>query len=133
MAAARVTAGDLETDRQTDWWGTCYLDAPIAGRNLHGADGGERSDTLERYQADPAPIAEAMLVAEARRSEARELLTTLTDRERRILLARFGEDERTLQDVGNEFGVSRERIRQIEGEALAKLRQRMERDEGSEG
>jgi RNA polymerase primary sigma factor len=52
-------------------------------------------------------------------------LDQLTERERRILVLRFGvEDghERTLEEVGREFGVTRERIRQIEVKALKKLR-----------
>ncbi|MBI5440798.1 MAG: sigma-70 family RNA polymerase sigma factor [Deltaproteobacteria bacterium] len=59
-------------------------------------------------------------------------LTHLTDRERRILSMRFGlEDEEgmTLEKIGKEFGVTRERIRQIQVEALEKLRGALE-DEG---
>jgi RNA polymerase primary sigma factor len=53
------------------------------------------------------------------------LLGELTDRERRVILLRFGlEDDRarTLEEVGQEFNVTRERIRQIEAKALRKLR-----------
>ena len=53
------------------------------------------------------------------------LLDTLTDRERRVLMLRFGlKDGRchTLEEVGTEFNVTRERIRQIEAKALRKLR-----------
>ncbi len=55
----------------------------------------------------------------------REILAELTDRERRVLEMRFGlidGQSRTLEEVGNEFGVTRERIRQIEAKALRKLR-----------
>ena len=54
-----------------------------------------------------------------------KLLNTLTDREQRVLTLRFGLDDgrtRTLEEVGKEFNVTRERIRQIEAKALRKLR-----------
>lgn len=54
-----------------------------------------------------------------------EVLSTLTDREQRVLRLRFGLDDghaRTLEEVGKEFNVTRERIRQIEAKALRKLR-----------
>ena len=53
------------------------------------------------------------------------LLETLTDREQRVLILRFGLKDgrsRTLEEVGKEFNVTRERIRQIEAKALRKLR-----------
>ena len=54
-----------------------------------------------------------------------EVLETLTDREQKVLRVRFGLDDgrpRTLEEVGKEFNVTRERIRQIEAKALRKLR-----------
>lgn len=54
-----------------------------------------------------------------------EVLKTLTEREREVLTLRFGladGRERTLEEVGNIFNVTRERIRQIESKALIKLR-----------
>jgi len=54
-----------------------------------------------------------------------EILGGLGERERRVLVMRFGlEDDtpRTLEDVGQEFNVTRERVRQIEAKALRKLR-----------
>lgn len=54
-----------------------------------------------------------------------EVLSTLTEREQRVLRLRFGLDDgtaRTLEEVGKEFNVTRERIRQIEAKALRKLR-----------
>ena len=55
-----------------------------------------------------------------------EVLETLTDREEKVLRLRYGlldGKTHTLEEVGKEFGVTRERIRQIEGKALRKLRQ----------
>jgi len=54
-----------------------------------------------------------------------EVLNTLTPRESRVIRLRFGLDDgrsRTLEEVGAEFGVTRERIRQIEAKAIRKLR-----------
>jgi len=53
------------------------------------------------------------------------VLESLTGRERRVLQLRFGLEDgraRTLEEIGTDFNVSRERIRQIEAEALRKLR-----------
>ena len=57
--------------------------------------------------------------------QLREVLDTLSDREKKVLILRFGLDDgrpRTLEEVGREFNVTRERIRQIEAKALRKLR-----------
>jgi RNA polymerase primary sigma factor len=54
-----------------------------------------------------------------------EALDDLSDREKKVVRMRFGLDDgrpRTLEEVGREFGVTRERIRQIESKTLAKLR-----------
>jgi RNA polymerase primary sigma factor len=59
------------------------------------------------------------------REQLMEVLDTLTDREQKVLRLRFGLDDgrpRTLEEVGREFNVTRERIRQIEAKALRKLR-----------
>ena len=57
--------------------------------------------------------------------KTRKVLSTLTPREEKVLKMRFGIDERsnhTLEEVGQDFEVTRERIRQIEAKALRKLR-----------
>ncbi len=59
------------------------------------------------------------------RERVDEVLSTLSPREARILRLRFGLDDNhpyTLEEVGDKFGLTRERIRQIEGKALRRLR-----------
>lgn len=80
-------------------------------------------DFIEDSEAvAPAEAASSLLLKE----KMNEILQNLTPRERRVLEMRFGLDEegkpRTLEEVGVEFGVTRERIRQIEAKALRKLR-----------
>ncbi len=61
------------------------------------------------------------------KNQLHEILDSLQDRERRVLSLRFGLDDgvsRTLEEVGKEFGVTRERIRQIEAKALKKLKEK---------
>ncbi|MCI6581148.1 MAG: RNA polymerase sigma factor RpoD [Oscillospiraceae bacterium] len=71
----------------------------------------------------PAPAEAASLVL--LKEQLNEVLNTLTDREAKVLRLRFGLEDgrsRTLEEVGKEFEVTRERIRQIEAKALRKLR-----------
>lgn len=79
-------------------------------------------DFIEDHDAPaPADAASFTLLKE----QLEEVLDTLTPREKRVLRLRFGLDDgraRTLEEVGQSFGVTRERIRQIEAKALRKLR-----------
>jgi RNA polymerase primary sigma factor len=69
----------------------------------------------------PAEAASHQLLKE----QVQEVVSTLTPREQKVLILRFGLEDgrsRTLEEVGREFNVTRERIRQIEAKALRKLR-----------
>jgi RNA polymerase primary sigma factor len=70
---------------------------------------------------EPSDAASLILLKE----QIADILSTLTDREEKVLRLRFGIEDgrsRTLEEVGREFNVTRERIRQIEAKALRKLR-----------
>lgn len=79
-------------------------------------------DFIEDSEAiAPAEAASVLLL----REKMDDILQNLTDREKKVLQLRFGLDDgkpRTLEEVGQDFGVTRERIRQIEAKALRKLR-----------
>jgi len=98
---------------------------PISLEAKLGGDEGTRiGDTLP----DHAAVSPLEAVSSARLSEQTiRLLDTLTAREREILRLRFGVggvNEHTLEEVGNRFSLTRERIRQIEARALRRLRER---------
>ncbi len=79
-------------------------------------------DFIEDEDALAPPDAAAFLLL---KEQLQEVLYTLAPREEKVLRLRFGIDDgraRTLEEVGQEFGVTRERIRQIEAKALRKLR-----------
>jgi RNA polymerase primary sigma factor len=87
-------------------------------------DGGESQfgDFLEDTGADSPADATGYSIL---KDKMNEVLTTLTDRERKVLIQRFGlldGKPKTLEEVGVEFNVTRERIRQIEAKALRKMR-----------
>jgi len=87
-------------------------------------DGGESQfgDFLEDTSADSPSEATGYSIL---KDKMHEVLTSLTDRERKVLIQRFGLVDgkpKTLEEVGMEFNVTRERIRQIEAKALRKMR-----------
>ena len=88
---------------------------------------GEEEDShLGDYiQDDNVPVPADAAAFTLLKEQLVEVLSTLTDREQKVLRLRFGLDDgraRTLEEVGKEFNVTRERIRQIEAKALRKLR-----------
>ena len=93
------------------------LDSPVGEE-----DDSNLADFIEDATAEaPADMATKRMLVQA----VEEALGELSDREQEIVRMRFGLDDgqaRTLEEVGKEFGVTRERIRQIEAKTLAKLR-----------
>ena len=88
---------------------------------------GEEEDSHlgDFIQDDNVPVPAEAATFTLLREQLSEVLADLTEREQRVLRLRFGLDDgraRTLEEVGQEFGVTRERIRQIEAKALRKLR-----------
>jgi RNA polymerase primary sigma factor len=116
--AARISA--LRTSALTP----TSLDAPV------GEDDSKRFDEIIGDEHANSPYAH--LEDKTTKDMLRELLVTLPEREQTILRFRFGLDgdrERTLEEVGQRFGVTRERIRQIQNIALQKLRKLIEKRE----
>ena len=88
---------------------------------------GEEEDSHlgDFIQDDNVPVPAEAATQTLLREQLEEVLETLTPREKKVLILRFGLEDgrsRTLEEVGREFNVTRERIRQIEAKALRKLR-----------
>ena len=88
---------------------------------------GEEEDSHlgDFIQDDNVPVPADAAAFTLLKEQLEEVLSTLTDREQKVLTLRFGLEDgraRTLEEVGKEFNVTRERIRQIEAKALRKLR-----------
>jgi RNA polymerase primary sigma factor len=100
------------------------LDAAEAPVSLNQRIGSEEESELGDLFSDPSaedPAGDA--VDSVRRLEVRRAVAELPERERRVLELRFGldGDPQTLEAIGKELGVTRERVRQLESEALARL------------
>ena len=94
--------------------------------SLESPVGEEEDSSLGDFISDPTALDPYEYTAqEMLKKELNEVLEGLTDREEKVLRMRFGlldGRQRTLEEVGKEFGVTRERIRQIEAKALRKLK-----------
>ena len=99
-------------------------------QDISSLDASIRDDEDESVLADfiedeDAVTPEESATGQLLKEQVRDMLSALTEREQKILKLRFGLEDgksHTLEEVGQEFSVTRERIRQIEAKALAKLR-----------
>jgi RNA polymerase sigma-32 factor len=109
------------------------LSAPDMSLNMTFSDeenGAERMDFL----ADDAPLpdetVEGIIDSERRSAWLAKAFRVLTDREKRIIASRrLAEESATLEELGDELGISKERVRQIENRALEKLRKALTTEE----
>jgi RNA polymerase primary sigma factor len=95
---------------------------PVSLQSPIGEEDSDLGDFIEDADAVVPMEAAAFIMLQ---DQLDDILATLSDREQRIIQLRFGLADghpRTLEEVGREFGVTRERIRQIESKTLAKLR-----------
>ena len=92
------------------------MDAPLID--------GEDNSLLDVLTNDDSPMADRALVQESLRDEISRALKTLNERERNIIEAFFGinQPEMTLEEIGEKYGLTRERVRQIKEKAIRRLR-----------
>ena len=103
-----------EAMRVSNWH--ISMDAPFAD--------GEENSLLDVLINHDSPMADRELVVESLKEEIRQALKVLTERERNIIEAFFGigQPELTLEEIGDKFGLTRERVRQIKEKAIRRLR-----------
>ncbi len=85
---------------------------------------GEDNSLLDIMPNNDAPMADTTLVTESLKAEIQNALSVLNERERNVIEASYGINcpELTLEEIGNKFGLTRERVRQIKEKAIRKLR-----------
>ena len=97
---------------------TCHvsMDAPFAD--------GEDSSLIDVMEDTNSPMADRELVRESLRAEIENALKTLSNKERSVIEALYGinSPEMTMEEVGEKYGLSRERVRQIKEKAIRRLR-----------
>ena len=86
---------------------------------------GDESSLLDVLVNDSSPTADRQLVIESLQAEIRQALRILNERERNVITAFFGIDgpELTLEEIGEKYGLTRERVRQIKEKAIRRLRE----------
>ena len=85
---------------------------------------GEDNSLLDVLVNDDSPTADRQLVIESLRAEIADALLMLSERERKVITAFYGigVPEMTLEEIGNKYGLTRERVRQIKEKAIRRLR-----------
>lgn len=115
-------ATDIEPEKLEE-----ILKISIAPMSLEAPIGDEADSSVGDFlEQRDLPSPEDAAISQVLRGQIEEVLDTLTDRESRVLRLRFGllgGRSHTLEEVGREYGVTRERIRQIEAKALRKMRE----------
>jgi RNA polymerase primary sigma factor len=86
---------------------------------------GDESSLLDVLVNDSSPTADRQLFIESLQAEIRQVLRILNERERNVITAFFGIDgpELTLEEIGEKYGLTRERVRQIKEKAIRRLRE----------
>jgi RNA polymerase primary sigma factor len=123
--AARVPIAKLDQMHQYVMGHAVSLDKPV-----HGDDERTFGDTMADPNTEDASLAETM-THEALSGQIRGMLRHLSPIEADVLTKRFGigdDEERTFREIGDEYALSRERIRQIQNGALDKLKRALERE-----
>ncbi len=116
-------AAELEVEVERVEWMMKVSRTPLSLETPVGEDDGTELGAFVEDEQSPTP--NQLVYQNMLREKINEVLSTLTPREARILKLRFGlENGRcyTLEEIGQKFGLTRERIRQIEGKALRRLR-----------
>lgn len=120
-----ITEGELElTDEELSKL-LAYSELYTSTTSLNAVVGENEETELIEFVPDPNVNTEEIVINDQLKDDLKRVISTLTEREQKIIDKRFGlttGKEMTLEQIGKEFNVTRERIRQIEEKALRKLR-----------